>query len=836
MSSTCPSVPSFGGPRLPPSGTKRPMPGRRAMPKARQNSASAAVPKLAAKEDTLKLKPTLVVSVPPAKSPQREDGPEEGEISDEDDHYSPAEATTPVPLPPVGNSDIQDNHPPRPLTTNTNGNRAEPPSTRERIETLQGLQDLRGLTIDELRKKAPAAVMYLACSVKMKFEDIVAEGVDERVLLKFWDQLRIPYPAPGRPGKISENNASNSASKASSIPPSISVQGPPLNGSQAPEAINNASLPPIPRAANAPGATNPPKPSVVSRFNQSIPGLSLASPSSAPNSAPPTSTPLDVNPMETIPQPIYNNNSSTPATTPRPRKRPVAADFDTEIKTSHLAQKLPRFGNREHHETSQLVIEVSDNEDEDGDGHPRRNGLPSHLAAQQAVPSRPDSANPENNEKLNESIRLKEIEIEELRKKIMARTRKRKIANDEAASSGPPSDVSTPLPTLPSVDVISPKDSTLEQVHKLEQVEQFLHQTLDHIIAENKSDSSEGAVTPSDPADLMEIESDIPESNSATSAEETNGDHIGMHGEVSDLQHLKASGPMLTMEPAASRSVSDKVERLSDEDSIYGRTPSVEPSAIVQPMADSDDDGPGEPMELSSLDSSEDSDDESLSDDSSSSEDSDADIDSANQSDSEESSEDVSMEDQSRTDSPRVASSPAEEELDEDDDGYDPEARETDIGEVPLLANDTKFSQVRPPSNIISQPGEEAVPKKKDDEIAPYRSALTAFKSFRYHPNYSNIVSQGFKSLTYSNRIDPELPVCDFETRGGTCNDPQCKWQHFRQMVLPGAFNVCEKPATTFQESPVNVVAMQTNRRLHWSLDLAILPGHRSYHSSGTLP
>lgn len=51
----------------------------------------------------------------------------------------------------------------------------------------------------------------------------------------------------------------------------------------------------------------------------------------------------------------------------------------------------------------------------------------------------------------------------------------------------------------------------------------------------------------------------------------------------------------------------------------------------------------------------------------------------------------------------------------------------------------------------------------------PYESPLKQFKAFRYHPNYLNEVSTGFRSLTYSHTINAEQPICQYEL-GGICN------------------------------------------------------------------
>ena len=48
-------------------------------------------------------------------------------------------------------------------------------------------------------------------------------------------------------------------------------------------------------------------------------------------------------------------------------------------------------------------------------------------------------------------------------------------------------------------------------------------------------------------------------------------------------------------------------------------------------------------------------------------------------------------------------------------------------------------------------------------------------------------VPGGFRSLTYSHKIDPHIPICQYEAAGGRCNDASCDSQHFRNMGLSGA-------------------------------------------------
>ncbi|BDD59571.1 hypothetical protein MAP00_004768 [Monascus purpureus] len=68
--------------------------------------------------------------------------------------------------------------------------------------------------------------------------------------------------------------------------------------------------------------------------------------------------------------------------------------------------------------------------------------------------------------------------------------------------------------------------------------------------------------------------------------------------------------------------------------------------------------------------------------------------------------------------------------------------------------------------------------------FSPYHSPLRFFRAYRYHPNFVDNVSGGYRSLTYSHDIDPMVYVCPFEVAGGVCNDRSCEFQHFRDMTL----------------------------------------------------
>ncbi|KAB8258366.1 hypothetical protein BDV32DRAFT_125992 [Aspergillus pseudonomiae] len=75
-------------------------------------------------------------------------------------------------------------------------------------------------------------------------------------------------------------------------------------------------------------------------------------------------------------------------------------------------------------------------------------------------------------------------------------------------------------------------------------------------------------------------------------------------------------------------------------------------------------------------------------------------------------------------------------------------------------------------------------PGDSEHKFSPYVSPLKSFKAFRYHPKYTDEVTGGYRSLTYSHNIDPMVYLCPFEAAGGVCNDRSCEFQHFRDMNL----------------------------------------------------
>lgn len=71
--------------------------------------------------------------------------------------------------------------------------------------------------------------------------------------------------------------------------------------------------------------------------------------------------------------------------------------------------------------------------------------------------------------------------------------------------------------------------------------------------------------------------------------------------------------------------------------------------------------------------------------------------------------------------------------------------------------------------------------------FVPYESPLKMFRAYRFHPDFPNSVSGGLRSLTYSNEIDPKLPLCPDELAGVQCpRGADCIYQHFDKMLAPG--------------------------------------------------
>ena len=106
-----------------------------------------------------------------------------------------------------------------------------------------------------------------------------------------------------------------------------------------------------------------------------------------------------------------------------------------------------------------------------------------------------------------------------------------------------------------------------------------------------------------------------------------------------------------------------------------------------------------------------------------------------------------------------------------------PQKQIDDASNRPRPAEKTSLEGIRPLSNDGSG---------GSTSFTPYQSPLSAFQSFRYHSQFNDAAKDGYRSLTYSNSIDPSVPLCQTELAGNECHDPGCEDQHFRHLGLSG--------------------------------------------------
>ncbi|ATY61009.1 Zinc finger domain-containing CCCH-type [Cordyceps militaris] len=180
------------------------------------------------------------------------------------------------------------------------------------------------------------------------------------------------------------------------------------------------------------------------------------------------------------------------------------------------------------------------------------------------------------------------------------------------------------------------------------------------------------------------------------------------------------------------------------------------------------------------------------------------------------------------TDNADIAMGEAEnsgEEADEDSDGYEPaeaSSYETGRSSPNLKTSDAAheltdsdpavaalsaelLSAGRQDSAPVMEPEREVVAASHNAEhvdSAPvqssylaYDSPLRYFLSYRFHPDFNNVVAGGLRSMTYSNKIDTMLPLCPDELAGDACpRGKNCHFQHFADLSAPGMFSLSIPP------------------------------------------
>lgn len=92
-----------------------------------------------------------------------------------------------------------------------------------------------------------------------------------------------------------------------------------------------------------------------------------------------------------------------------------------------------------------------------------------------------------------------------------------------------------------------------------------------------------------------------------------------------------------------------------------------------------------------------------------------------------------------------------------------------------------RWGRGRPSIRPLSNDG-----NNKSNSFSAYQSPLTSFPAYRHNERFDENAKDGYRSLTYSNRIDPRVPLCPTELAGEVCQDPQCEEQHFRHLGLTG--------------------------------------------------
>ncbi|KAI0453318.1 hypothetical protein F5B21DRAFT_479582 [Xylaria acuta] len=107
--------------------------------------------------------------------------------------------------------------------------------------------------------------------------------------------------------------------------------------------------------------------------------------------------------------------------------------------------------------------------------------------------------------------------------------------------------------------------------------------------------------------------------------------------------------------------------------------------------------------------------------------------------------------------------------------------------EPEIASNEVKNRSCKEPLLLTSsQDAQRNAPPLED--LLSYKSPLSYFRAYRFHPNYFEEVPGGLKSMTFSARIDPMREVCSHALAGETCpKGPSCEYQHFDSMVLPDA-------------------------------------------------
>ncbi|CAN8100235.1 unnamed protein product [Discula destructiva] len=138
---------------------------------------------------------------------------------------------------------------------------------------------------------------------------------------------------------------------------------------------------------------------------------------------------------------------------------------------------------------------------------------------------------------------------------------------------------------------------------------------------------------------------------------------------------------------------------------------------------------------------------------------------------------------------------PAVGDLGELDDYEPPEPKVTINSDSPPLnpVSAAASISVQQPRAQVAEKVTNGVEPARQTSFAPYVSPLRYYHAYRFHPTYNDGIQGGLKSLTYSNKIDPNKEMCPDEWEGNDCpRGAACQFQHFQSIVTPDSEIILE--------------------------------------------
>ncbi|GAB7328177.1 hypothetical protein MBLNU13_g00203t1 [Cladosporium sp. NU13] len=594
-------------------------------------------------------------------------------------------------------------------------------------------------------------------------------------------------------------NAAVAASSVTNVTPgtpSVNLSAPQTPATSTDGTSQNAQVPNLmtTTVAQEPltAISTQPAPAQASDFTSQFPGLPglfmTGTPPQLPAAAQKPTAPVVAPRIVTEPVPAVDGPSSLGSLMGSEATSSVEADADlatynisipakqSVASSGQATPKHPFNQSRYDSNDESVIIHVSDEEDSEIDDleededftpapapksaasatkpGPLRNFPAPSISANASAPTTPGATTPGGS-----AYERKLQEINEMHRRIAEMQKQPRKAKAKSLSSttaaptsvAPTSSVTNALPGLTSVaDHVSVTTGIAS--HPVEQQQQQMEAKLAQLEeeAENISEQRQAASQPSIPTFVQEA-NDVPGADSSTSSDDD---------DAMDL----SSGDERESEEIADEKEPAEADMDLDSDSGSASVPIHSVSA----------------NELATM--------------------SDSGSDSEDSSDSSTDSEDEDSEDEDSEDDYEPAPAMP------DDAGGDA----LQISADPLSQNEPPTSTVNSPEVISSMPTPQTMASPQDVDLAPelqpprseqapsnvtpeattkpyykpYESPLRMFKDYRFHPQFTSNVQGGFKSLTYSNKLDPTETMCPNELSNGTCQDQSCLHQHFYNTAI----------------------------------------------------